>query len=112
MLLTRGRERRARAAAVAVASWTQAVAAMAPPGPPEHLAEVARNVRALVDAPGRWWRERQAARDRMRGVADVLARRGVPATPANVHSARVDRALVGGHLGIETGGLPIDEDER
>jgi hypothetical protein len=76
-----------------ITAWVQSLTRWTPPGPADHLREA---VTALADISGAtrvatWWRARQARR-------------------AAVHVVSVNRALVSGHLGAGTSGLPIEED--
>jgi hypothetical protein len=62
-----------------------------PPGPADHALEALRSLGHWLTAPVRWWRARQAARDR-------------------VHVTNINRALVSGTLAAGTSGLPVDEE--
>jgi hypothetical protein len=80
-----------RASMHAISGWVVALAAWSPPTPADHAREAFAALRHWATAPARWWRARQAARDRL-------------------HVSNITRALVGGHLGAGTGGLPVDEE--
>lgn len=80
--------------ATVLASWVQRVA-LPPPGPGDHAREAAATLAHWLTAPGRWWQGREERRARL-GVGTAGA---------------VNRALVGGTLGLTTGGLPVEEDD-